>query len=94
MGDKTDSVYVNGKSVKTDTGSFIGSDTMDLQEIMNKLGRYVKVTVARRKEPRNEDERYLKFSPSDAKYLPKRGEGGGSGGGKGKSDSRKDDEIL
>ena len=92
-GDKSKAVYVNGRSIKSSTGgSFIGSDTMDLKAIMDELGQYVQVTVAKRKEPRNEDERYLKFTSSDAKYLPKKKEGGGSGGG-GKSRAS-DDEIL
>lgn len=91
MGEKKEGVYVNAKSIKSDTGSFIGSDTMDLQEIMNSVGRYVQCTIAKPRNPRSEEARYIKFVASDAKYLPKKGAGSGKAPTSSGSDG---DEIL
>ena len=93
-GDKKDGVYVNAKSIQSDSGSFIGTDTMDLQEIMNKVGRYAQCTIAKPRNAKTPESRYVKFVASDAKYLPGNRSGGGSGKSSAASASSNSDEVL
>jgi len=70
------------KTSKTNPDSrYAWSKTFDMKEIEKELGTsIVTVTVLKPKKAESEDDRLLIFKPSEAKWIPKKREGGGKGG--------------
>lgn len=66
-------VFARGKAVDGKFGRFVSSNTIDLDEVKEKVGRYVEVVMFTPRNAKGPDERSFKIKAGDPKYLPRTG---------------------